>query len=1213
MALNPLPEGFAERVEGGWLPAVCARPGNPDMPVPPTRTWARPRAGGPVRVLFICQIDEQYEVLSLAWSFDLTVDIVPLWRAYSWRENTADPDTMDLLRYCLGRRRYDTIAMASAWLSVLPDDCETRIAELIQEDGVGFVYALPGIFPRVPSMWGKPSPILDPLMPVELSSRKYERTTLSVIPNGAHPLSKCSDFAAMRWATNVSSTATTGATVLLRAEQQGRVLAAAATRGKGRVVAYNRCFGEYTYGYPFLPAKVPPFISDTTLERCGKPTRWMEGLDWADQFYAWLGHCIFWTAQKEPEVHFDDLSVEEDRVRLTLDNRSQQAQSCVLRLTTRGPHGSGRKAVEHPTSAPAGEKTELTLKLPNTGFLGRHTADVLVTDERGNVCDWASSGYTRAGQLLVEHEPDFREYEPNDVVTIALSVTAPRSAGTCRVATELLDLGGRLLHEKAQEMTAATEIHVRIPLGATAITTRLGNLRMKVSCRNESVEVRDQLLVRQASAWDQFHILAYEGYGAGHPDTDVMLRALRDMGHDTFLGSYAQPLRMWLGTEIGGRLVALWMAPRGFDTERVKERVGWLRRFSPALYEMQDEPELQTTPAIEERRNSPEDMARFQQLLRGEYGTLDALNVAWGKQYRAWHEVERFLWHEVDDANWAPWFDSRRDLDLKFLHGFVPNAAAIRETDPAAPQSINPRSLCTFGGVDLRALTRNLSAMSLYTDFCALPPMGYVHLGSRWANVVQSYIGYTWPSAPGKDRITREAFDAVRNGAKQIGWFAPLHSERPPRGRFSYLSPDLTLNEKGRIIARVNEQLLAGPGPLAAITQPHSDGIFVYYPRTVAYAFTRAFMERQLDENPRLNRAELRGSGPWRKQLPCSFVPPLRALGYQFEFGDERDLTLERLETTKAVLLSHVVCLGEQKLQLLRQFVERGGCVIAEAGTARRDDDGRVYPQTPESFRTLFGVSRADPSRSPIVGSEPLTLCGAELLPGVPEGVGPVYRNGTAFFVNSRLANSPAAAVVLDGMLSSCDISPAYALRDNHASADSKAPIASVGVRSRGDLTYLYVTGDQTKGERPFHLALPQSRHLYNLSGDESLGLGREIRGRTRYGEARVYALSPSPVASFRAHAARPEYRLGERAVVLFTLTTEDGSPGDRLIRLDYGMPGNGVPPVLPRTLLLRGGRGELTVKFPLNGPVGTVQVRARDLTFGSSAEARFDVLPRGG
>jgi len=87
---------------------------------------------------------------------------------------------------------------------------------------------------------------------------------------------------------------------------------------------------------------------------------------------------------------------------------------------------------------------------------------------------------------------------------------------------------------------------------------------------------------------------------------------------------------------------------------------------------------------------------------------------------------------------------------------------------------------------------------------------------------------------------------------------------------------------------------------------------------------------------------------------PCSFVPLLRAW-LPFEFCDEDDLTAERLKTTKAVLLSHVICLGEAKLALLREFVHSGGCVIAESATARRDDDGRLYPQTRKASARCSG------------------------------------------------------------------------------------------------------------------------------------------------------------------------------------------------------------------------------------------------------------------
>ena len=53
------------------------------MPEPLTCNWANPRAGGEVSVLFICSVDQQYEVMVLADSFDLTYDIAPLRPAQS--------------------------------------------------------------------------------------------------------------------------------------------------------------------------------------------------------------------------------------------------------------------------------------------------------------------------------------------------------------------------------------------------------------------------------------------------------------------------------------------------------------------------------------------------------------------------------------------------------------------------------------------------------------------------------------------------------------------------------------------------------------------------------------------------------------------------------------------------------------------------------------------------------------------------------------------------------------------------------------------------------------------------------------------------------------------------------------------------------------------------------------------------------------------------
>jgi len=143
-------------------------------------------------------------------------------------------------------------------------------------------------------------------------------------------------------------------------------------------------------------------------------------------------------------------------------------------------------------------------------------------------------------------------------------------------------------------------------------------------------------------------------------------------------------------------------------------------------------------------------------------------------------------------------------------------------------------------------------------------------------------------------------------------------------------------------------------------------------------------------------------------------------------------------------------------------------------------------------------------------------------------------------------------------MLSCCGVSPACALQANYA-PDGAGPIASVGVRRRGELTYLYIAGDLPGEARPFRLELDRARQVYEMTADEGLGVRQQITGMIRYGEARVYALSLLREL-LRATLQRPKCLRGDRALVRFALATREGDPGDRLVRLTYEVPTGGVP-----------------------------------------------------
>ena len=1209
--LNPLPTGFAERVAKGWLPDLCVRPSDPGIPAPRLRAWARPRDGKRVRVLFICNSEQQYEALSVAHAFDLECDILPWWRSCSWKENDADPDTMNLLRHYLGTRRYDVIAMASAWLSALPDDCERKIAELIREQGIGFVYALPGVFPRVPAMWGKPSPILDPLLPITLDRSGYKAVSHQVLAGDPHPLSRGVDFARLQWTCNTDGAVVSEATVLLRCEHPNRALAAAVTRGNGRVVAYNRCYGEHTYGYPFLPVVDCPGSEAETGKRC----RWLGQEEAENQFYNWLGRALLWAARAEPPSAIASVSVSAAGTThtVTVVNRGTERTTLRLRGLVRSRYGTVRKPLAHTWSITGGEAEARTFPLPDTGRQGAHLLDLSLASADGKVRDWYSVPFDVPGPLQVTLDPDFELHQPDEEAKVNVRVSGLPAGTPFSLRTELFDLQGRLLVDQQRTARAAAgraPVTELVRLKPTRIATALANVRVTVAADGAAVEVRDQLFVRQDPHWEQFHIKAYGSCGHNLLCSDVMIDTLKRSGHDTVLYAFVNPFRARINTETGMRCAAGHVSScRRYDSERIRELVRWLRKFSPVVYEQQDEPELQVTPAAEARFGDAGNMQRFRTWLQVRYGTVESLNQSWRTRYAKWEDVQRVVWHEVEDTpNWAPWFDSRRDLDRGFVDRYDRCARAIHEVEPDRFCPINPRSVCTFGGVNLRELTRRLRASSLYNHFVARPPMGYLELGAQWVEFAQTCAGYSWPSQPNPDGLAREAWDTVRHGVNQLAWFAPFCDETPPRGRFSYLAGNYTLNEKGKAVARINHQLLAGPGDVAVNTAPVDDGVFVYYPRSLFYTHTLAFMAKQRRNDPTLDPATMTGLGPWKEQLPNSFVPSMRALGFQFQFGDEADMAAERLGMTRVVFLSHVVCLGPRELELLRGFVKAGGCVVAEAGTARRDGDGRLYEQTPAAFREVFGVERSAPNPSPIVGMDRVVACGARRIAGVSPQLGVAYQNGRAFFLDFVVPASAEGHLVVRRLMNLAGLRPTYALAAGNIERESI--VASLFARRLGDSTWLYVLGEG-QARRRFEIELPQPRYVYEMTAGRGLGRLSSIQDELRYGEARVFALSPMPPGALHVEPDRTTSRPGSVVRLNCVLNGQGGAVGERLFRVECAGPKGSPLPSIPRLIRAPDGRAELPFFIPLNAAPGTLELTVVDLASGVRSQSKISVSPR--
>ena len=1175
------------------------------MPEPLTCNWANPRAGGEVSVLFICSVDQQYEVMVLADSFDLTYDIAPLRPAQSWHDgDDYDPAAMNTLRNYLSQNQYDAIVMATSGLGGLADDIEQTIHDKIVTNGVGFVYALAGIFPRISSMQPTPSTILDPLMPIVLDTSAYKTMRKLVIPYGTHWLSRGQDLLGRPWLTNLDSAAAAGATVLLRSEQSSRILAACIDRGNGRVVAYNRCYQELTSGYPFLPSLYEAFAEDETIT--GKWCRWLKGVERSDQFFSWLGRTILWAAKKDTSIGINSVQISGNQITVNGFNNTGLAQNCVVTGQLRSPYNSNEPNLGlNNWTIPANSTDQLVFTLPSSGYSGGHMLDVSLQDTSGNVWDWYSKPVSVDANVAIDYAENFSAYTPQDTVNVSLDVTS-YSGTTCTVHTELFDLDGRLLFEKEQDVTVEEDVNkiitVSIPLAPTNISSRLANLRITANTGGLSAEIRDQLFVKQAPDWGRLRIGGYDGYGWYlHPATDALLSALKGIDHDTILCGYPTPSRMRYSTESG-----MYTIPLNFARSDITaEDVNWMTSFSPLIYNMADEPELQFSGSSEGTFSNI-DLGIWLQDSSSDpyYASIGELNTAWGTSYSSWSEVTRRLWFDVwDTNNWAPWFDSRRQLDGAYLEQWGARSDIVRAADPNRLAYINLRNINTFTGIDMRAFARRMNAMGMYTDFVRSDPLGYLHLGGQWVDVAESCIGYTWPTNPGADRIRRELWDTIRHGTKIAHWFAPLYYETPPSGDFAYLNPDLTPNAKGLPISQVNHDVISsGAGDLASATEPLDEGVFIYYPRSLFYASTLGYMEEQLDANPLLDPATMESRGPWTPgKIPCSFVPHLRALGYQFGFGDEYDLTAQKLANTRVVFLSNVICMGEDKLQLLKDFVDAGGCVIAEAGTARRDDLGKVNNgNAVDLFCEIFGVERITPNLSPSVGTEDVvnncsaTIVTSFTLPGV------LYQKGRAFFLNFELSETNEALEAVGWMLSDSGVDASYSLVNNFFSH-------SVAVRTKGDIKYLFVTKDTPSGSDNFYIDFSGNQQVYDVLSDQHLGSANDINSQVIYSEAKLFALSPSPVSTFEI-SMLSSYEQGEEFSMGFTLDTQDSNSGDRMIKIEFNEPPEGSLPDIPRTTILINGSGSITGSIPFNCPLGEYQIIATDLTSGTQCQDTFNV-----
>ena len=153
--------------------------------------------------------------------------------------------------------------------------------------------------------------------------------------------------------------------------------------------------------------------------------------------------------------------------------------------------------------------------------------------------------------------------------------------------------------------------------------------------------------------------------------------------------------------------------------DRVRRTVRAYAPDRPLFYSLGDETGIADLAVAWDFDVSPESVAAMRVWLRGEYGSLEALDAEWGTHHAAWDEVQPELTTAAmarAGDNFAAWSDFKAWMDVAFARAVRAGTDAAHATDPGALAGIEGAQVPGWGGYDYTRLSRAVDVMEVY-DF----------------------------------------------------------------------------------------------------------------------------------------------------------------------------------------------------------------------------------------------------------------------------------------------------------------------------------------------------------------------------------------------------------------------------------------------------------------------------------------------------------------
>lgn len=609
--------------------------------------------------------------------------------------------------------------------------------------------------------------------------------------------------------------------------------------------------------------------------------------------------------------------------------------------------------------------------------------------------------------------------------------------------------------------------------------------------------------------------------------------------------------------------------------ERIRDRLISVAQkhspYRPIFYDLGDESGIANLAAPWDFDFSDQSLVEMRVWLKQRYGTLAALNHQWGTHFSSWDLVTPETTAEAmkrTDENFSPWADHKDWMDISYARALQMGADAIHSVDPKAFVGIAGGQMPGWGGYDYARLTKAINFFEPYD------------IGNN-IEIIRSLA----PLTP----VVTTAF-ARGPWEKHRVWYELLHGNRGLiiwDAKHEFVNGDGTPGPRGIEAGTYYNEIRGGLGALLINSRREAEPIAIHYSQA---SFRTDWMLRSQPKGDawatRTPSAERSDNDFLR--LRESYCRIVEDLGLQYRFVSYSAVEQGELRrgAYRVLILPDSLALSEEEAAAIRDFMERGGTVIASGEIGSFDPHSRRLARSQlsdvqEQVVRLPG-DVLNYHRDRLLGKEGPVLEGARKV-FETDGMRPKYRviderGQDVVGVETHVFRNGGATIV--GLLTNPQLR-----------VDELGPPE-------------FKSNERFEKPRRLRLVAPEESFIYDIRKSESVGKRKDVEFTLDPYEPAIYAFLPASVEGIRMAASKAVPR-GSTAEVSFTLDSPAAASVFHVAVTDPN--GNGVAHYSGNFFGVDG-RGGMQIPFAVNDSPGKWEVRVRELLTGTTARSLIEV-----